>query len=70
MFKILLNKNNAKLIAKSIFNEYEIIAETNFNIHLDIVAAFFPKFNNDILYQDFNIFPYSNTDIKLNGLRK
>lgn len=71
LIRIQFNKNNTNLLAKSIFGKFEILNQVNeVNDHYKIVKEFFPNFNDEIKYNNFDVFPFFNNNFKLNGIGK
>lgn len=71
LIRIQFNKNNTKLLVKSIFGKFEILNQINeVNDHYKIVKEFFPNFNDEIEYNNFDVFPFFNNNFKLNGIGK
>jgi hypothetical protein len=71
LIQIQFDKNKTKLLSKSIFGKNKILNQINeVNNHYEIVKKFFPLFNENIKYDNFNVFPYFNNNFKLNGIGK
>ncbi len=68
--QIFLNKNKTVLIAESIFKNFKILNKINSINHYKIVKKFFPNFDEEFEYNNFLIFPYFNSDIKISGIGK
>lgn len=71
MIAITTNSNEIFLTAKSIFGNFEILNKMNLTkSHYEIVKTFFPNFNDEIEYLNFDVFPCFENNFKLTGIGK
>ena len=64
------NENKSYLIAESIFNQDIILQEIESINDYEIIKKCFPLFDETVLYELFEVFPYFNSDIKITGIGK
>ena len=71
LIMIQFNKNDTRLLANSIFGNFEILNKIDeVDNHYKIVKSFFPNFDENYQYNNFEVFPYFNNNFKLNGSNK
>lgn len=71
MITITTNSNEIFLTAQSIFGNFEILNKMNLTkSHYEIVKTFFPNFNDETEYINFDVFPYFENNFKINRNRK
>lgn len=64
--QIIESENRSYLIAESIYGYDTILQQVNSVNHYEIIKLFFPAFNEEYQYNLFEVFPYFNSDIKIN----
>jgi len=69
LIKIKIGKNKSTLLAKTIFGKFETLNQIDeVNDHYKIIKYFFPNFDDNFNYENFDVFPFFNNNFRINGI--